>query len=158
MNFWMQWWKNQSALAGFSNTALLWLELHSGLSEQMRRASSDHWRSAAPWVKNMVGRSSVSTILRCAGVHFRQAGFTFVKILLMLNCMWKSYVIWLDVRGNPFQTMCMLHYAANLRGTQQYWFKQRSRLIANWVQNSGTEGVWQNDHHHTWEGVCSNCR
>ena len=47
-------------MAGFSNTALLRLELHSGSSGQMRRASSGHWRSAALWVKDIVGRPSVS--------------------------------------------------------------------------------------------------
>ena len=41
----------QSAMAGFSNKALLRLELHSGSSGQMRRASSGHCRSAGLWVK-----------------------------------------------------------------------------------------------------------
>ena len=29
-----------------------------------------------------------------------------VNILVMLNCLWKSCVIWMDVRGKPFQTVC----------------------------------------------------
>ncbi len=31
--------------------------------------------------------------------------------------------------GEAFSN-CVLHYAASLRGMRQYWFRQRSRLIA----------------------------
>ena len=43
-------------------TALARAVSESGLSEQMSPASSGHWRSAALWVKMMVGKPSVSTM------------------------------------------------------------------------------------------------
>ena len=57
------------SLGSPAGRAFLRLELESGSSGQMRRASFGHWRSAAVCVKKMVGRPIVSTMamrrLRC---------------------------------------------------------------------------------------------
>ena len=53
-----------------------------------------------------LGSAILHSTLRCAGVLFRQAKSVSVNILMMLDCLWKSCVIWLDMRGKPFQTMC----------------------------------------------------
>ena len=52
----------ESETAGFSMTALVRLDLELRSSGQMRFASSGHLRSAALWVKKMVGSPSVSTV------------------------------------------------------------------------------------------------
>ena len=50
---------------------------------------------------------------------------------MMLGCLWKSCMIWLDVRGEPFQTVCStMRPAYKETRARHYWFKQRSRLIA----------------------------
>lgn len=52
-----------TGMAGFSETALLRLDLHCcWLSGQIRHASSGHWPSAELCVKNTVGIPRVSTI------------------------------------------------------------------------------------------------
>ena len=71
--------------------------------------------------------ATLHSTLRCSGVLFRQAESMFVNILMMLDSLQKSCVIWLDVE--VFSNY-VLHYAASLRGTRHYWFKQQSRLIA----------------------------
>ena len=55
--------------------------------------------------------------------------FMFVITLMILHCLWKSCVIWLDVRGNPFQTVCFTMWPA-YEEHELHWFKQWSRLIA----------------------------
>ena len=53
-----------------------------------------------------LGSAILHSTLRCGGVLFRQAESMLVNTLMMLDCLWKSCVIWLDVRGKPFQTVC----------------------------------------------------
>ena len=44
--------------------------------------------------------------LKCGGVLFRQAESMSINILMMLDSLWKSCVIWLDMGRKPFQIVC----------------------------------------------------
>ena len=50
--------------------------------------------------------ATLHSTLRCSGVLFRQAKCMFVNILMMLDSLQKSCVIWLDMGGKSFQIMC----------------------------------------------------
>ena len=78
---------------------------------------------------NTLGSAILHSTLRCAGMLFRQAESMFIKILMMLDSLWKSCVIWLHMRGKPFQAACFTMPLA-YEERDHYWFKQQSQLIA----------------------------
>ena len=74
--------------------------------------------------------TTLPSIWRCAGGHYRQVASTSVSIHKMpssQSC--KELRNMVGCEGEVFSNR-VLHYATSLCGTRQYWFKQRSRLIA----------------------------
>ena len=57
-------------------------------------------------LRDTLGSAILRSTLRCGGVLFRQAESMSTNILMMLDSLWKSCVIWLHVRGKPFQIVC----------------------------------------------------
>ena len=51
------------------------------------------------------------------------------SILEMHTCQLMPLEIWLVKKVKPFPTG-VLRYASSLRGTKQYWFRQRNQLMA----------------------------
>ena len=78
---------------------------------------------------NTPGFDTLQSILRCGGGHCKLNVSTFVNIHMMLSYQWNSFEEWLAEKKEAISN-CVLHYATSLRGMTQYWFKQRSRLIA----------------------------
>jgi hypothetical protein len=72
---------------------------------------------------------TLPSTLRCVGMLYRLAVSTFVSIHMMPSSQSMSSRKMVSCEGVAFSNR-VLHYATSLRGTRQYWLKQRSQLTA----------------------------
>ena len=81
-------------------------------------------------LQNIHGFDSLPWTQKWDGVLFKLGVFTSDSIQEMHTRLLMRFVTWLVEKVNASPTVYFLHYAASLRGTRQYWFRQRNQLMA----------------------------
>ena len=85
---------------------LLTLQLHDQLQSLLGITSNIFSCTMMVGLRDTHGSAILHSTLRCGGVLFRQAESMSTNILMMLDSLRKSCVIWLDMGRKSFQIIC----------------------------------------------------